>query len=122
MFFARKYYQSPCTAALKTSIMIVIIFLLGFLPMIDNYSNIFGFVAGVILSTIVFPNVNSEKMKRVIVIIISTVLFVALTATLIILFYVKPIDKCDFCKLLSCPFSSNFCLNMDFNINRITKS
>lgn len=120
MWHARKIYKSPCAAFLKMIIVMLILFSLGFLPMIDNYANIFGFISGLLLSTIVFPNVDlNGKCKRIIIIIISTVLFVGLTATLVVFFYIKPIDKCDWCKFLSCPFSSNFCLNMDFNITRI---
>jgi membrane associated rhomboid family serine protease len=120
MFHARKYYVSPWLAALKTSIIILVILLIGFLPMIDNFANVFGFIGGLLLSIIVFPNVDLiEKCKRVLIIVVTTVLFTALAATLIILFYIKPIDKCDFCKLLSCPFSKKFCLDMDFDITRI---
>ena len=121
MFHARKYYVSPWMAALKTSTIIFIILLIGFLPMIDNFANVFGFFGGFLLSLIVFPNVNRKitKCKRILIIVTATVLFTCLTATLIVLFYIKPIDNCWFCKLLSCPFSSNFCLNMDFNITRI---
>ena len=121
MFHARRFYQSPCIAFLKTSSFIAVLLAIGFLPMIDNYSNFFGFIAGLLLCSIVFPDVRlgGKSNNRVIIIVISIILFIGLTATLVILFYIKPIDKCDYCKFLGCPFSSDFCLNMDFNITRI---
>ncbi len=88
--------------------------------MIDNFANIFGFISGLLLSSILFPNINlKDKCRRVLIISVSVSILIALVGSLVVLFYVKPIDKCDWCKYLSCPFGNKYCIDMDFNITRL---
>ena len=113
-------YMSPGFALLKMIGCIAIGILFGFLPMIDNYSNIFGFFSGLLLSSILFPNIK-VKCSRVLHIFVAISFLVVTIAALIVLFYFKPIEKCDWCKFISCPFSNDFCFELDFNITRTTQ-
>jgi hypothetical protein len=124
MYHARAIYEKPWLVFIKILLCLIFLFLLGFLPMIDNYANVFGFVSGLCLSAILFPeiNLNGGYLRRVVMIVTGIVVLLALTTTLIVLFYINPIDKCEWCKILSCPFPSAYCLNMDFNIVRIRSS
>ena len=90
--------------------------------MIDNYANIFGFLAGLLISTILFPNVNLKGIcKRILIIGVCTGGILVLVVGLIILFYFKPISQCNACKFFSCPLGAKYCLEMDFNITRLTQ-
>jgi hypothetical protein len=111
---------NPWTVFFKLFGCLVILFLIGFLPMIDNYANIFGFFSGLLLGSILFPNINLKgKCRRAIIIAVCISIIIVVSAALIVLFYVKPIDKCSTCKFFSCPFGPNYCLEMDFNITRL---
>ena len=119
-FHMRKYYQNFYMVVLKMSLTILVLFIIGLLPMIDNYANIFGFLSGIALSFILAPNLKFRGECKRIMLIISGVVFLAvLSALLIILFYTLKIDDCQWCKFLSCPWGPKFCLNMDFNITRL---
>lgn len=119
-FHAWKYYTRAWVGLLKLVLTLVIFFLIGLLPMIDNFANLFGFVSGLLLTAILFPNVDLKGyVKRTIVICVSVSITVLLFAGLIVAFYLKPIDKCEACKFFSCPFGNEYCLEMDFDITRL---
>lgn len=120
MIHVFKVYAKPCNVILKMCLVLLFVVILGLFPIIDNYQNIFGFLAGFCLSLILFPSIAfSGKFNRCVMFIIGCVSLAILVLMLIILFYIKPIDNCEWCKFLSCPFGPRFCLNMDFNITRI---
>jgi membrane associated rhomboid family serine protease len=121
MFHAWGLYASPWTVLLKLTACLLVLFAIGFLPMIDNFANIFGFVSGALLGAILFPNINmKERCQRAVMVTVGISITVLVIAALIVLFYVRPIEKCDWCKLLSCPFGPKYCLDMDFNITRLS--
>jgi hypothetical protein len=61
------------------------------------------------------------KCRRVLLIFVAISLLVVTIAALIITFYFKPIEKCDWCKFISCPFGDKYCFELDFNITRTTQ-
>ena len=90
--------------------------------MIDNFANIFGFISGLILGTIFFPNIilnGKFKVKRVVIISLAVICLIIYVGTLVTLFYLKPFDNCEWCKFISCPFGRKFCLESDFNVIRV---
>ncbi len=120
MFHAWEVYKSPWVVFMKMFGFLIVLIIVGFLPMIDNFANVFGFLSGLLLSSILFPNINlNGKCRRVLMVAVSISIIVCVIAALVVLFYIKPIDKCDWCKALSCPFSNKYCLEFDFNITRI---
>lgn len=113
-------YERPWLVMLKLTSFLVFLLLVGLLPMIDNFANVFGFISGLLLGSILFPNISlNGKCKRVIIIAVCISILVVKVAALIILFYIKPIENCDWCKFLSCPFGKNYCLEMDYNVTRL---
>ena len=89
--------------------------------MIDNFANLFGFFAGLLLGSAIFPNIDLKgRCQRVLMIAICISITIVTVAALVVLFYIKPIDQCDGCKFFSCPFGNDYCLDMDFNITRLT--
>ena len=120
MFHAWEVYKSPWRVFMKMFGFLIFLIIIGFLPMIDNFANVFGFLSGLLLGSILFPNINlNGKCKRVIMVAVSISIIICVVAALVVLFYIKPIDKCGWCKKLSCPFSTKYCLEFDFNVTRI---
>ena len=119
----REIYLNPWLVFFKLVATLVVLILIGFLPMIDNFANVFGFLSGLLLGSILFPNINlKDKCRRALIISVSVSITVVTFAALVVLFYVKPIEKCDRCKYLSCPFGPKFgCIDMDFNITRLNR-
>ena len=113
-------YENPYQVLLKLVATLSVLIAVGFLPMIDNFANVFGFLAGLLLGSILFPNINMKgHCKRALIISVAISITVVVIGALVVMFYIKPIDKCDWCKLFSCPFGSKYCLDMDFNITRL---
>lgn len=119
-FKKREIYQNPCFVLFKLLACLLLLILIGFLPMIDNFANVFGFLSGLLLSSILFPNINLKgRCRRVLMISICISFVVVFVSGLVVLFYIRPIEKCDFCKMLSCPLGDKYCLEMDFNVTRL---
>jgi len=88
--------------------------------MIDNFANLFGFLAGLLLGAVLFPDIDMKgRCRRVLMISVCISITIVTVSALIVLFYVKPFDQCNSCKLFSCPFGNKYCLDMDFNITRL---
>ena len=91
-------------------IVITILFLIGFLPMIDNWAHLCGLVFGILVSFIVLPFAKFASVRRITILIVSVLSAIGIVAVLIILFYVVPIYKCDWCQYFTCiPFTADFC-------------
>lgn len=120
LFHAWEFLANPWCAFAKILITLVIFFAIGLLPMIDNFANFFGFISGLLLAAILFPNIDLRgHIRRTIIICVCITNTVLLFAGLVVLFYIKPIENCDICKFFSCPFGKEYCLEMDFNITRL---
>lgn len=120
MFHAWGMYKNPWKVFFKLFACLFILFLIGFLPMIDNFANLFGFLTGLLLGAILFPDIDMKgRCRRAIMIAACICVTIVTVGALIVLFYVKPINECEYCKFFSCPFGSNYCLDMDFNVTRL---
>lgn len=114
--------KRPFVSLLKVGGFIIFLFILGFLPWIDNWAHLSGFLFGFLLAFSLLPYVSFGKFDRrrkLIGIILSlggaTVLFVLL----VILFYVLPLYDCPGCQYFNCiPFTDDFCKNMEVSIDR----
>lgn len=114
--------EKPWGALLKLTLILLGLFVLGLLPMIDNWAHLFGFILGFFLAFAFLPyvtfNVDDRRWKRIGVIlclITMSVLFVVL----FLLFYVVPIYKCPNCEYFNCiPFTPTFCKSMEVRITR----
>ncbi|GCC16610.1 hypothetical protein chiPu_0021410 [Chiloscyllium punctatum] len=110
--------EKPWKALLKLIGIVLFLFTSGLLPWIDNIAHIFGFISGLLLSFAFLPYITfgqSDKYRKIIMIIVSLLVFVGLAASLVIWFYVYPIN-CHWCEYLTCiPFTSNFCEKYDLD-------
>ena len=55
----------PWWAIIKLTTVLVLLFILGLLPMIDNYAHLVGFVFGILLAFALLPYVTFGKLDRV---------------------------------------------------------
>lgn len=114
--------KEPCMALLKLVVIMVVLFLIGLLPWIDNYAHIVGFVFGFLLSYALLPFVSFgayDRRRKIILIWVCLLVVAAIFSGLVILFYVYPIYKCEVCKYFNCiPFTNDLCANQDINITR----
>jgi len=111
---------------LKSNLMIysavlIILFLLGLLPWLDNWAHIFGFITGALLSLVLIKELQFEEkgLNKLRVIIVSLLLFVLMFVLLMIGFYVVPITEGSWVQYINCvPLDETFCENMDVSITR----
>ena len=114
--------NNPAWALGKLLIIILVLFIIGLLPLVDNYAHLFGFIFGFLLSFALLPYVTfGKKDKKWKLFGVIFCLFVAcgLFALLIVLFYVTPVYHCPYCHYFNCiPFTSKFCQSMEVKISR----
>ncbi|CAF3593611.1 unnamed protein product [Rotaria sordida] len=104
LFLGWRSLKRPWIPFFKIIICLFILLTVGLLPLVDNYSQCFGFLIGFMLNMIVFPDVNFRKnVHRLVVVTTSLAIVIALFISLIVLFYTVPF-KCKSCTLFSCPF------------------
>ncbi|XP_048467020.1 inactive rhomboid protein 2-like [Rhincodon typus] len=110
--------EKPWKALMKLMGIVLFLFTFGLLPWIDNIAHIFGFISGFLLSFAFLPYITfgqSDKYRKIIMIIVSLLVFIGLAASLVIWFYIYP-TKCHWCEYLTCiPFTSNFCEKYDLD-------
>jgi membrane associated rhomboid family serine protease len=95
--------KRPWIPFFKIIVCLLLLFAVGLLPLVDNYSQCFGFVTGFMLNMIIFPDVSYKKNARHLVVVTATLAAtIALFIVLITLFYTVPF-KCASCKLFDCP-------------------
>jgi membrane associated rhomboid family serine protease len=91
LFLGWRSLKRPWLPLFKILICLIILLLVGLLPLLDNYSQCFGFLMGILLNLIVFPEVNFRKnVRRLVVVTGSLAITLALFITLIVLFYTIP--------------------------------
>ncbi|CAL8105385.1 unnamed protein product [Calicophoron daubneyi] len=111
---------------------LVCLFLIGFLPWIDNIANIGSLIAGLLLYFILIqpmpPKFSGDLDKNLScepkvcwVTMVYTLVFLLFTTAVCVLFFLFPNFSCGWCKHLTCaPFASNLCYQ--FETNGITRS
>ena len=112
----------PSIALLKVAVPIVVLFMLGLLPWIDNWAHVSGFLFGFLLAFALLPYVSFgvyDRRRKLIGIILSLGGAIFLFVILVVLFYVLPLYNCPGCQYFNCiPFTPDFCKNMEINIDR----
>ncbi|CAF3429128.1 unnamed protein product [Rotaria socialis] len=104
LFLGWRSLKRPWIPFFKIIVCLFLLLTVGLLPLVDNYSQCFGFLIGFMLNMIVFPDVNFRKnVRRLVVVTTSLAITIAVFITLIVLFYTVPF-KCKSCTLFSCPF------------------
>uniref|UniRef100_UPI00358F5F44 inactive rhomboid protein 1-like isoform X1 n=2 Tax=Myxine glutinosa TaxID=7769 RepID=UPI00358F5F44 len=120
LFQSWQILQLPWYALTKLLFILIVLFAFGLLPWVDNFAQIFGFASGLLLSFAMLPYVafgRFDRYKKRFQIIVTLLIFGALLAGLIILFYIRPM-RCNWCEYLTClPFTHNFCEKYDLDPN-----
>ncbi|XP_062507609.1 inactive rhomboid protein 1-like isoform X2 [Corticium candelabrum] len=98
----------------KLLLLIVLFFLLGFLPYVDNYAHVAGFVFGLLLSAIFLPFIFVERQKRIVIMLVAGVVFVILHLLFWLLFFLVKDFNCSGCTYFTCvPLTDTFCKDLD---------
>ncbi|ESO93376.1 hypothetical protein LOTGIDRAFT_119486, partial [Lottia gigantea] len=122
VFQSWQMYRRPFIAVLKLAIPIFILFILGLLPWFDNWAHLFGFMFGLLIAFAFMPYLKFgliDRRRKIIGIIVSLCLSLALYIILILVMYVMPVRDCELCQYFNCiPFTSDFCENMGVSIKR----
>lgn len=115
-------FEHPCWNLGKLVLILVGLFIIGLMPMVDNWAHLFGFVVGLLLSFALLPYVNfkmADRRRRLVGIVVCLVTTVGLFLLLVLLFYALPVYKCPNCEYFNCiPFTPTFCRSMEVKITR----
>ncbi|XP_077426115.1 inactive rhomboid protein 2-like isoform X2 [Vanacampus margaritifer] len=124
LFQGWQMLAKPWKAFLKLLGIVFFLFLCGLLPWIDNIAHIFGFLSGMLLSFAFLPYVTFgtfDKYRKRILIVVSLLAYFGLFSSLIVWFYIYPINWHWLENLTCLPFTSKFCekYDIDHNINHV---
>ena len=117
--------DSPLKAILKMSVVLLILFIIGLLPSIDNWAHLFGFLFGLCISTSLRPYKTFmgkplSTVTRVLISLVSAILAICVFVILVLLFYVEPVTECDGCSYFTCvPFTATFCDGMYIDLKEL---
>jgi len=101
-------------------VILIVLFILGLLPWVDNYAHLAGFIFGFLLSFATWPYVPYlSRRNKIISVVVCLCLSVFLFVLLVILFNVSPLYECPNCQYFNCiPFADQFCRSMEVDISR----
>ena len=107
----------------KMCVSVVILLLVGLcLPQVDNFSHLFGFLFGLLISYALRPHrslcgLRLETTGLIVAGVVSGVIAIGLFLTFVLIFYVAPQVNCDGCVYFNCiPFSDNYCDSVTGNL------
>ncbi|KAJ6509455.1 hypothetical protein C8R47DRAFT_26199 [Mycena vitilis] len=112
LFAHWSYHYRPVRKLIFMTIELIIGVAVGYIPYVDNFAHLGGFVMALFVGTIFYPVISATKRHRILMtsariaaIPVAVILFVVLTRN----FYVgDPFLACEGCRYLSCfPTSSN---------------
>ena len=110
----------PWKQILKLSGIMLVLFIIGLLPFVDNYAQLFGFMYGFLLAYSLMPCIFYNSPFKDKVVIACLTLAILIIVVLIIVFYVVPIHECQYCSIFNClPFTEGFCVAMQVNISSV---
>uniref|UniRef100_H3DJG3 Inactive rhomboid protein n=1 Tax=Tetraodon nigroviridis TaxID=99883 RepID=H3DJG3_TETNG len=118
LFQAWQMLEKPWKAFLKLLTIVLFLFLCGLLPWMDNIAHIFGFLSGLLLSFAFLPYLTfgtSDKYRKRVLIALSLLAYIGLFASLIVWFYIYPINWHWLEHLTCLPFTSKFCEKYDID-------
>ncbi|KAK1886386.1 Inactive rhomboid protein 2 [Dissostichus eleginoides] len=124
LFQGWQILEKPWKAFLKLSGIVLFLFLCGLLPWIDNIAHIFGFLSGMLLSFAFLPYITFgtfDKYRKRILIGVSMLAYIGLVSSLVVWFYIYPINWHWLEHLTCLPFTSKFCekYDIDHDINDV---
>uniref|UniRef100_A0A914D7E7 Peptidase S54 rhomboid domain-containing protein n=1 Tax=Acrobeloides nanus TaxID=290746 RepID=A0A914D7E7_9BILA len=103
-----KYIKDPIRVLSIHIIIAIFLLFTGFLPFIDNWAQIFGFIFGSLWAAVLIPYIGESRIRRFFIVGICAGFLILLYVTLLILFFggfeINP--KFAF---LNCPFPGKVC-------------
>ncbi|KAL1116106.1 hypothetical protein AAG570_005601, partial [Ranatra chinensis] len=112
----------PHRALFKLLSVTFALFCIGLLPWVDNFSHLFGFIFGFLLSYALIPFISFgayDRQKKIFLISVCLITSVFLMLLLVLFFYVIPVYDCEVCGYLNClPLSRDFCSSQNINFRR----
>ncbi|XP_028255325.1 inactive rhomboid protein 2-like [Parambassis ranga] len=118
LFQGWQMLEKPWKAFFKLVCIVLFLFLCGLLPWIDNIAHIFGFLSGMLLSFAFLPYVTFgtfDKYRKRILIAVSLLAYLGLFSSLIVWFYIYPINWHWLEHLTCLPLTSKFCEKYDID-------
>lgn len=124
LFQGWQMLERPWKAFVKLLGIVLFLFLCGLLPWIDNIAHIFGFLGGLLLSFAFLPYITFgtfDKYRKRILIGVSLLAYGGLFSSLIVWFYIHPINWHWLEHLTCLPFTNKFCekYDIDHDINDV---
>ncbi|KAG7242386.1 hypothetical protein INR49_023515 [Caranx melampygus] len=124
LFQGWQMLEKPWKAFFKLLGIVLFLFMCGLLPWIDNIAHIFGFLSGLLLSFAFLPYVTFgtfDMYRKRILIFVSMLAYIGLFSSLIVWFYIYPINWHWLEHLTCLPFTSKFCekYDIDHDINHV---
>uniref|UniRef100_A0A3B4WZL2 Inactive rhomboid protein n=1 Tax=Seriola lalandi dorsalis TaxID=1841481 RepID=A0A3B4WZL2_SERLL len=124
LFQGWQMLEKPWKAFIKLLGIVLFLFMCGLLPWIDNIAHIFGFLSGLLLSFAFLPYVTFgtfDMYRKRILIVVSMVAYTGLFSSLIVWFYIYPINWHWLEHLTCLPFTNKFCekYDIDHDINDV---
>ena len=120
--------REPRLALGKLLMIFLIFLLLGFMPWVDNYAHIAGFITGFFLSYALMPfitfsnSVQTRSRRTVLFASCLAAIFFIFTLLLFVFYYI-PIESCSWCKYLTCiPLTKDFCADQNINFKKDTSA
>ena len=117
--------DNPIKAILIMTATLILLFVFGLLPSIDNWAHLFGFAFGLGIATAMRPpkafmGKSLSTASRVLIIVISAAVAICVFAILVVLFYVEPVTECKGCSYFTCvPFTETFCDGMYVDLKEL---
>ncbi|XP_061087815.1 inactive rhomboid protein 2-like isoform X2 [Conger conger] len=118
LFQGWQMLEKPWKAFLKLLGIVLFLFMCGLLPWIDNIAHIFGFLSGLLLSFAFLPYVTFgtfDTYRKRFLILLSLLVYVGLLSSLVVWFYIYPINWHWLEHLTCLPFTSKFCEKYDID-------
>lgn len=112
LFAHWKYQYRPVRKLVFMTIELAIGVAIGFIPYVDNFAHIGGFVMGLLVSTVLYPVISESKRHKLLMWVarlVAAPVAILLFVLLIRNFYTSnPYAACQGCRYLSCiPMASN---------------
>ncbi|XP_046856418.1 LOW QUALITY PROTEIN: inactive rhomboid protein 1-like [Xenia sp. Carnegie-2017] len=105
--------KTPLKNAIKLVVLTFILLLVGCLPWVDNFAHLGGLLFGILLGFAFLPYITFgvwDRRRKIIQIVVSLGLSIAIFTILCILFFVDQKSTCSGCHYLNCiPLTENFC-------------
>jgi hypothetical protein len=105
--------KKPWESVFKLGVLTFLLLVVGCLPWVDNFAHLGGLMFGTFLGFAFLPYISFgkwDRRRKIIQIVVSIGLTIALFIVLCIVFFVDQTNSCAGCHYINCiPFTNDFC-------------